>query len=66
MAGRKRKPDAQKIIPLTVGLYADEYKILRDYADEMGVSMSYAARVHIRSGHGGPARSPFTPEEDAK
>ncbi len=65
MAGRKHKPDDQKMRYVTVGLGPREWRIVNRYAATMDVSLSYAIRVLIRSGSQGPARSPFTPEEDS-
>jgi hypothetical protein len=50
---------------VTVGLRPTELRIAKHYAEQMGVSLSYAVRALIKSGAQGPARSPFTPEEDS-
>jgi hypothetical protein len=65
MAGRKKKPEDQKMRYVTVGLGPTEQRIVDRYVEQMGVSQSYAIRVLIRSGAQGPARSPFTPEEES-
>lgn len=62
---RKPVPDDQRLTYVTVGLRPTELRIARRYAEQMGVSLSYAVRALIRSGAQGPARSPFTPEEDS-
>lgn len=63
--GRKKLPPDQQLRYVTVGLRPKDFAIVENYAKEMGVSLGYAVRVLINSGSRGPARSPFTPEEDS-